>query len=240
MVTRLSGVVAEARDPSLVARFWAELLGWRRMPGESGAVRVSPTEGDASVWDLVVVPSPREKQAKNRIHVDLASASAGEQRSLVDRALRIGATRADIGQGDLPWEVLADPEGNEFCVLEPRPEYADTGPVAAVVLDARDPHRLGRFWAAVTGWEIVRQETEFVSLGAPGGRGPWLEMLRNEQAPPPLNRWWFELATDNGADREARRLRELGAEPAGADDSVSPRFTDPEGNAFSVVALVPR
>jgi hypothetical protein len=53
------------------------------------------------------------------------------------------ATRADIGQGDVPWQVLADPEGNEFCVLDPRPVYLGIGPVAAVVADCRDPAAAG-------------------------------------------------------------------------------------------------
>ena len=59
----------------------------------------------------------------------------------MERLLALGAVPADIGQGDVPWTVLADPEGNEFCVLDPRPTYRDTGPVAAVTLiDAPPPH----------------------------------------------------------------------------------------------------
>ena len=62
----------------------------------------------------------------------------------MQRAIRLGATHVDIGQGDVPWVVLADPEGNEFCVLEPREVYRDTGPVAAIVVDCVDPPGDGR------------------------------------------------------------------------------------------------
>jgi hypothetical protein len=62
---------------------------------------------------------PEAKGVKNRLHIDL---NPDDQVAEVDRLLALGATRADIGQGDVPWVVLADPEGNEFCVLTPHPE----------------------------------------------------------------------------------------------------------------------
>ena len=70
----------------------------------------------------------------------------------MDRLLGLGAARADIGQGDVPWIVLADPEGNEFCVLDPRPVYQGIAPVAAVVADCRDPAAVAGFWRLATGW----------------------------------------------------------------------------------------
>jgi len=70
----------------------------------------------------------------------------------VARLLGLGAVRADIGQGEVPCEVMADPEGNEFCVLDPRPVYVGTWPVAAVVADCRDPAAVAGFWRLATGW----------------------------------------------------------------------------------------
>jgi hypothetical protein len=65
----------------------------------------------------------------------------GEQQAVVKRLLALGASRADIGQGQVPWVVLADPEGNPFCVMEERTAYADAGPLAALPLDVADPDR---------------------------------------------------------------------------------------------------
>jgi hypothetical protein len=67
--------------------------------------------------DVLAVPEP--KTVKNRVHIDLATTSAAHQADLVARLRGLGATPADVGQGDVPWTVLADPEGNEFCVLTP-------------------------------------------------------------------------------------------------------------------------
>ena len=68
--------------------------------------------------DVLAVPEP--KTVKNRVHIDLATTSAAHQADLVARLQDLGATPANVGQGDVSWTVLADPEGNEFCVLTPR------------------------------------------------------------------------------------------------------------------------
>lgn len=60
-----------------------------------------------------------------------------------------------MGRGDVPWTVLADPEGNEFCVLEPREIYRDTGPIAAVVADCEDPRAMARFWGEAMDWTLL-------------------------------------------------------------------------------------
>lgn len=101
-------------------------------------------------WRSPSCPPMRPKTALNRIHLDLASRSLDHQGLQIDRAFALGARRVDIGQGAVPWTVLADPEGNEFCVLEPREEYVDTGAVAAIVMDTRDPLRLAEFWSAAS------------------------------------------------------------------------------------------
>ncbi len=140
MPTRAVHIVVDAADPSALAAFWAAALGWEVEPAADepdeavvvpGRVRVP---GPAAL-PLVFVPVPDSKTGKNRLHLDLSTTSAQDQAAEVERLLALGAAHADIGQGEVPWEVLADPEGNEFCVLEPREVYMDARPVAAVVVD---------------------------------------------------------------------------------------------------------
>jgi len=83
-------------------------------------VAVEPPEPGGLGIPLVFVPVPDTKTVPNRVHLDLAGPSAAAQAALVARLLDLGATPTDIGQGQVSWTVLADPEGNEFCVLSPR------------------------------------------------------------------------------------------------------------------------
>jgi hypothetical protein len=111
----------KALDDSTVGRFWAEALGWRVISGEPGATAAQPVGFDwldpATVCvDVIAVPEPKTT-TKNRVHLDLATTSAAHQAELVARLQALGATPADVGQGGVPWTVLADPEGNELCVL---------------------------------------------------------------------------------------------------------------------------
>ncbi|MGC0420994.1 hypothetical protein ABIA38_006527 [Embleya sp. AB8] len=123
MATRLVQIAMNARDDSALGRFWAEALGWSISSEEPGVTNLEPegiTYPDpiAVCIDIVAVPEP--KTVKNRVHIDLATTSAAHQSDLVARLENLGATRADVGQGNVPWTVLADPEGNEFCVLTSR------------------------------------------------------------------------------------------------------------------------
>ncbi len=120
MPTRLQHVVVDAADPAALARWWAEALGWAITLEEPDEVAVEPPEPDGLGVPLVFVPVADPKVTKNRVHLDLRSADAADQAALVARLTGLGARLADIGQGDVPWVVLADPEGNELCVLTPR------------------------------------------------------------------------------------------------------------------------
>jgi predicted enzyme related to lactoylglutathione lyase len=213
MSTRLVNLVIGAARPEVLADFWAALLG-RRVAVEEPGARVPGTDvGDV---DLVLVPVAEPKEVKNRIHLDLASTTLEHQAELVSRALELGGRRVDLGQGAVPWVVLADPEGNEFCVLEPRERYADTGAVAAILVDAHDPENLAAFWASVTGWPVrARDGDVLVGLRAPSGRGPWLEFLRNDDVKRHKNRVYLGVAAD----------------PA----SAWGELVDPEGNEFCVL-----
>ena len=119
MSTRLVNVVADAADPAASAHWWAETLGWEVTFETRHEVAVEPPPGHPGL-PLVFVPVPDHKSVPNRVRLDLASPSAATQASLVDRLVDRGATRADAGPGQVPWVDLADPEGNEFCVLSPR------------------------------------------------------------------------------------------------------------------------
>jgi predicted enzyme related to lactoylglutathione lyase len=255
MATRLVHVVVDANDPAALARFWADALGWVIGDVTDDEVDVWP-EGynypDPSALPLVFVQVPELKQGKNRVHLDLASASTDDQASLVTRLRDLGASPADIGQrrprGDgVAWTVLADPEGNEFCVVEPRDLYADTGPVAAILTDSADPAGLARFWTAAAGWPILRSEADIVGLRSPEGVGPYLEFLRTPGTKTVKNRWHSDVAPYLGdePDAEVARLRDAGATPAdvgqyrpGGSPLPWTVLADPEGNEFCV--LTPR
>jgi Glyoxalase-like domain len=139
--TRLIRVVFEALDVHGQACFWAAALGWPldEHPHGDGA-SVGPRDGESH---LLFVPSDELKTAKNRLHLDLADRP--DQARKVDHLIGLGAVRADIGQGQVPWEVLADPEGNEFCVLAEADPYTAEGPLVAISLDAAKPAVQGRF-----------------------------------------------------------------------------------------------
>ena len=108
-------VIVDARDPVALGEWWREALGWVDVTSEEGVVEIRPTPD--RMPGLLFVPSSEPKQGKNRLHIDLRP---DDQAAEVERLLALGATRADIGQGGEPWVVLADPEGNEFCVLSAR------------------------------------------------------------------------------------------------------------------------
>lgn len=129
MTSRVTDIIVDCRQPEALARWWAETSGyhlvndggkdwvaiapWPRSedaPGEE-AFRVGP-----QLPRIVFVPVPEAKSAKNRMHLDIwpvDRTSEEEVQHLLDR----GASRLDLGQGEVQWEVMADPEGNEFCVM---------------------------------------------------------------------------------------------------------------------------
>lgn len=99
--------------------FWSEVLGWPLIwdHDDETAIRAPDGGGPIIQWSG---PPLMTKHGKNRLHLDIAPPVGVEQRDEVDRLTELGATRIDIGQGDVSWIVMADPDGNEFCVLTPR------------------------------------------------------------------------------------------------------------------------
>jgi len=102
----------DARDPESLGRWWQEALRWVVVNDSPEEFEIRPAPDQLP--GLLFVPVPEAKSVKNRLHLDFRP---DDQELEVDRLLALGATRVDIGQGDQPWVVLADPEGNEFCVL---------------------------------------------------------------------------------------------------------------------------
>ena len=117
----ISEVVIDCADPERVASFWAEVLGWRSQREPEGYFWMSASGVDEEKdLKLIFVPVPEPKSAKNRVHLDLSPRGADQEAEL-QRLLDLGARHADIGQeAGLSWFVLADPEGNEFCLLRTR------------------------------------------------------------------------------------------------------------------------
>ncbi|MGX6607766.1 VOC family protein [Micromonosporaceae bacterium Da 78-11] len=115
MPSRWEQIVVDAEDPARLGRWWAEALGYVIVTDKPDEVEIrrSPDE----MPGLVFTPVPDAKATKNRLHIDLRP---DDQESEVERLVDMGARLADIGQHDVSWVVLADPEGNEFCVLASR------------------------------------------------------------------------------------------------------------------------
>ncbi|MDM7832534.1 VOC family protein [Cellulomonas edaphi] len=187
--------------------------------------------------DVVTVPDP--ESVRYRTHLDLATTSTAHHAALVQRLLELGATPADIGQGDVPWTVMADPEGNVFCVLEPREVYRDTGPIATVVVNCEDPRAMAAFWGEATDWTVHEVTDEHARLRSAAGVGPYLELLR---VPGPItvqSRIHLDLLPSPGDDQgaEVERLRGLGATDldVGQGDVPWACLRDVEGNDFCVL-----
>jgi glyoxalase superfamily protein len=116
MTSRIAVVAIDAGDPHVLAEFWCQVLGWSITEESDGVVSIGPDGGGAGIG-IDFPPVPEAKTVKNRLHLDLR-ADGSSQAEEVERLIALGARRADVGQpADASWEVLADPEDNEFCVL---------------------------------------------------------------------------------------------------------------------------
>jgi catechol 2,3-dioxygenase-like lactoylglutathione lyase family enzyme len=122
VASRITSVAVNCLDPVALAGFWARVLGWEVQDTEDGYVSIGPRgqpdKGPLPVLDFLAVADPTP--GRRRLHLDL-NATDRDQDAELERLLALGATRADVGQGprsdEMTWYVLADPEGNEFCLL---------------------------------------------------------------------------------------------------------------------------
>jgi hypothetical protein len=241
MATRLVSVVIDSRDHAAQARWWADALGWSIVYEAHDEVEVSSGIDGVPTLTFGTVPEP--KTAKNRVHLDLASQDDAHMAETVDRLFAAGATRLEVGQGDAPWVVLADPEGNEFCVLEPRDRTRGAPGLASIVVDAHDPAALAPFWAEASGWAIANVDPEgaFVSLHRPDDRPPDLDLVRVADAKVVKDRIHLDVAPRPDDDRAAviARLHALGAVDAdvGQGPDVSWHvLADPDGHELCVLS----
>jgi len=109
-------IVVDSRDPETLGRWWAEALGWVILNDSQDEFEIR--RNIEQVPGLIFVQVPEGKTVKKRLHLDFRPA---DQEAEVARFLSLGAHHVAVGQGQQPWVVLADPEGNEFCVLSRRP-----------------------------------------------------------------------------------------------------------------------
>jgi hypothetical protein len=117
MDIRIQCLCIDSRDPARIVSFWEAALGWRRTFAEENEVVLEPPAGsreDGVIPDLLFLKVPEDKEIKNRLHLDLRPV---DQAAEVVRLEALGARRVDVGQGDVSWVVMADPDGNEFDVL---------------------------------------------------------------------------------------------------------------------------
>jgi catechol 2,3-dioxygenase-like lactoylglutathione lyase family enzyme len=229
MPSRRLALTFDAHDPARLAGFWAGVLGRVVIDDPRGPLL---TGSDTQVG-LRFAPSGAEKVGPNRVHLHLTSTSPAEQQGTVAGALELGAGHLDVGQ--LPEEghvVLADPEGNEFCVIEPGSSFlAGCGFLGELACEGT--RQVGLFWAEVLGWPLVWDEDQETAVQSPHGgtKVAW--------AGPPVapkqgrNRQRFDLTlADGDLAAEVNRLVALGATRLGSAGDGAVELADPDGNEF--------
>lgn len=230
--SQLHALCFDALDPPGLASFWASILG--REVGEDGVTLLPDGEPGFLIRFL---PTQEPKTGRNQMHFDLPSPTWEAQRQTVAKVLELGGRHYDVGQ--LPEEehvVVADPEDNEFCVIEPGNNFlAGCGVIGALSSDGLAD--VGHFWSVALGWPLVWDQDEETAIQSPYGGskiswgGPPVEPKTGR------NRLRFDLAPPAGVDQETEvaRLVSLGATRAGRGDGGAVAMTDPGGNEFCVL-----
>jgi predicted enzyme related to lactoylglutathione lyase len=238
MTSDLHALCLDANDPPRLARFWAGVLGWELAEATGDGTALVPS--DNTGFRIRFVPSQQPKTGPNQMHLHLTSTSLDDQESTVARVLGLGGRHLDVGQ--LPEEghvVLADPEGNEFCVIEPGNSFlADCGFLGELACDGS--REVGHFWSAALGWPLVWDQDEETAIQSPAGG------TKIAWGGPPLRgktgkgRQHFDLAPPADGDQQAEveRLVALGAtrvdiRQGGVSGVV---MADPDGHEFCVLS----
>ncbi len=237
MTSRLFAVCFHSARPADLARFWSGLLGWEPAVGPGDGIAVLPP--DTAGFRLRFVPGEVPKSGQNRAHFDLTSASPEEQRRTVARALGLGGAHIDVGQ--LPEEghvVLADPDGNELCVIAAGNAFlAGTGALGALACDGT--REVGYFWSAALGWPLVWDQDEETAIQSPHGgtKITWGGPPVAPKTGPNRLRLELTLPADGDWEAEVTRLVSLGATPGDVDGRGGggrALLFDPDGNEFSL------
>ncbi|WP_425954579.1 VOC family protein [Xylanimonas sp. McL0601] len=236
MALQLAAVRFDAAAPRAQALFWAGLLDREVDAAPGDGVATARARGTAVALRFVAAPEP--KKGRNRMHFDLTSRSHEDQDRLVARALELGGGHYDVGQrGDEGHVVLADPEGDEFCVIEPENMFlAGCGQIGA--LNCEGLRASGLFWSKALGWPLVWDQDEETAIQSPegGAKVTWSGPPLFDKPPSGRNRLRIELVATDGADRdeEAARLVALGARMISAEPDALGTLTlaDPDDNEF--------
>ncbi|GAA4816481.1 VOC family protein [Nocardioides caeni] len=223
MPATLHAITMDAHDPGRLTAFWADVLGWRAEGHE--LVPEPPAR-----FRIRFLPGREEKWGGNQAHFDLTSESAEAMAATIERALAAGGRHIDVGQ--TPEEghaVLADPEGNELCVLPPGNRFlAGCGLLGGVSCDgSRD---CGLFWAAALDWPLVWDQDEETAIQHPEGGAKIAWGGPPHDPKHGLNPVRFELHAPSGEyDAELARLLDLGARWEGT------WLVDPDGHELSLL-----
>ncbi len=238
MTSQLAALRVDANDPVRLARFWAVALGWEVGDESQHEIDLVPTDGTR--FRLRFVPVADTKTDKNCIHLDLTSTSIDDQADTVRRLLAAGARHIDVGQSpDEAHVVLADPEGNELCIIEPDNSFlAGCGRLGSITCDGS--REVGRFWSAALGWPLVWDQDEETAVRAPDGTGPFITWGPPIPPRPTRNRLRLEVGAGH-VRRSANGARPAGRAGAARLDGGDGRvdralMADPDGNEFWVVS----
>lgn len=229
MALWLQAVSFDVADARAVATFWAELLG-RDVLTEPDGVLVP---GDDTQVGLRFVASAAEPVGRPRLHLHLTSSSPADQQRTVEKALQLGGRHLDVGQGpEEPFVVLADPGGNELCVIEPGNNFlAGTGYLGEVTCDGF--REVGLFWHDALGWPLVWDEGDQTAIQSPlGGTKISWDSWGVQKTGSAKAGQRFDLVTADLA-AESARLVSLGAthRSASSDGVV---LAGPDGHEFNL------
>ena len=238
MTARLVALCFDAQDPLGLARFWANALRWEIDTETRDEIGLLPTAD--TTFRIVFRPVPESKDGRNRIHLDLTTTSIDDQQESVSRLLELGARHIEIGQSpDEPHVVLADPEGNEFCLIEPENSFLATcGRLGALSCDGS--REVGYFWSNALGWPLVWDQDEETAIRAPDGTGPFITWGGGPDIPKlGKNRLHLDIAPLDHGDQHAEvdRLLALGATRVDIGQGTVGWvvMSDPDGNEFCVL-----
>jgi hypothetical protein len=230
--SRLLALTLDAHDPARVAGFWAGLLGRVVTDDRRGAL----LPGSDTQVGLRFAPARAARVGTDRVHLHLTSTSPADQQRTIAAALERGATHLDVGQRPEDGHVvLADPEGNAFCVIEPGNSYlSGCGFLGELACDGN--REVGLFWAKALGWPLVWDQDQQTAVQSRHGGtkvawgGPPVPAKHGR------SRQRLELAlVDGGLGVEVDRLVALGATLLSSTNSTGDgavELADPDGNEF--------
>lgn len=236
----LENIVVDALDPSGLGRFWDAALGSEALTDSPELHEARLTVPGGPTLDLCLQRVPERPAEPLRLHLDLAGGP--DPQAVVDRLLGLGAEHLDLGQGpDVGWTVLADPEGNPFCVLGTRERHEGAGPIGDIPVDSSDPARDAAFWAELTGWTPWSEPVadDAAVLRHPSGRGPLLAFYPEPAPKQGKNRMHLDVRLETGDDPAAveTMMRRLGGRRLEHDWGDLPWtcWLDPSGNEFCLL-----